>query len=103
MTRDEAATLSERIESAIPVIDFGPYLAGRDGAREEAAAGMRHALEHVGFFILTGHGVPQHLIDQTFAEARRFHALPLDAKMAIRMNEHNNGYMALGRYAVWTS
>ena len=23
--------------------------------------------------------------------------------MALRMNEHNNGYMALGRYAVWTS
>ena len=25
------------------------------------------------------------------------------AKMALRMNEHNNGYMAMGRYAVWTS
>ena len=23
--------------------------------------------------------------------------------MALRMNEHNNGYMAMGRYAVWTS
>jgi hypothetical protein len=23
--------------------------------------------------------------------------------MALRMNEHNNGYMAMGKYAVWTS
>jgi isopenicillin N synthase-like dioxygenase len=27
----------------------------------------------------------------------------LAAKMALRMNEHNNGYMAMGKYAVWTS
>jgi isopenicillin N synthase-like dioxygenase len=103
MTRGGAHTLSEHAQSAIPVIDFGPYLAGRPGARDEAAAAMRHALEDVGFFILTGHGVPPPLIERTFAEARRFHALPLEAKMAIRMNEHNNGYMSMGRYAVWTS
>jgi isopenicillin N synthase-like dioxygenase len=27
----------------------------------------------------------------------------MDAELALRMNEHNNGYMMLGRYAVWTS
>jgi isopenicillin N synthase-like dioxygenase len=27
----------------------------------------------------------------------------MEAKLALRMNEHNNGYMMLGRYAVWTS
>lgn len=27
----------------------------------------------------------------------------MEAKTALRMNEHNNGYMAMGRYAVWTS
>jgi isopenicillin N synthase-like dioxygenase len=43
------------------------------------------------------------LIARTFAEARRFHDQPLEWKMALRMNEHNNGYMSMGRYAVWTS
>ena len=52
---------------------------------------------------MVNHGVPQPLIDRTFGEARRFHDQPLDRKMALRMNEHNNGYMTLGRYAVWTS
>jgi isopenicillin N synthase-like dioxygenase len=89
--------------ATIPVIDLGPYLAGRLGARKAAAAELRQALEDIGFFIFINHGVPQSLIDQTFAEAKRFHDQPLDVKMALRMNEHNNGYMAMGKYAVWTS
>src|SRR5436309_2741162 len=87
----------------VPVIDLGPHLAGRPGALRAAAAELRNALEGVGFFIVVGHGMPRELIERTFAEARRFHAQPYEAKMALRMNEHNNGYMAMGRYAVWTS
>jgi isopenicillin N synthase-like dioxygenase len=88
---------------AIPVIDLGPYLAGAPGALQAAAAEVRAALEGIGFFIIVNHGVPQELVDRTFAEAKRFHDQPLEAKMALRMNEHNNGYMAMGKYAVWTS
>src|SRR5262245_37191184 len=88
--------------AVIPVIDLTRYLDGT-GALEAIAAELRRALEGVGFFIIVGHGVPRDLIERTFAEARRFHAQPWEAKMALRMNEHNNGYMAMGRYAVWTS
>jgi isopenicillin N synthase-like dioxygenase len=87
----------------IPVLDLGPCFAGAPGARERTARELRHALEEVGFFIIVNHGVPRPLIEATFAEARRFHDQPLPAKMAVRMNEHNNGYMSMGRYAVWTS
>ena len=90
-------------DTSIPVIDLGPHIAGVPGALEAAAAELRYALEEVGFFVMVNHGVPQALVDQTFAQARRFHQLTLDAKMALRMNEHNNGYMSMGRYAVWTS
>jgi isopenicillin N synthase-like dioxygenase len=103
MTMTAPEQPGNRPKSAIPVIDIGPYRAGLPNARESVAAELRHALEQVGFFVMVGHGVPQSLIDQTFSEARRFHDLPLAAKMALRMNEHNNGYMAMGRYAVWTS
>lgn len=89
--------------AAIPVIDLGPYFSGTPGALETTAADLRYALEEIGFFILINHRVPQELIARTFAEAKRFHAQPMAAKMALRMNEHNNGYMAMGRYAVWTS
>src|SRR5438128_5339099 len=90
-------------DATIPVIDLGAYLGGGAGALEATAAELRHALEEIGFFVIVNHGVPQDLIDGTFAQARRFHAQPLDAKMALRMNEHNNGYMAMSRYTVWTS
>jgi isopenicillin N synthase-like dioxygenase len=90
-------------EATIPVIDFGPCFAGVPGAREATAAHLRDTLESVGFFVMVNHGVPPALIDRTFAEARRFHDQPMDAKLALRMNEHNNGYMTMGRYAVWTS
>ena len=89
--------------TTIPVIDFGPCFAGAPGAREATAAELRHALENVGFFVMVNHGVPADLIDQAFAEARRFHDQPLDWKLALKMNEHNNGYMMLGRYMVVTS
>ena len=89
--------------TGIPVIDLKPLFAGAHGALVTTATALRTALEDIGFFLLVNHGVPQQLIDRTFAEAKRFHALPLAAKMALRMNEHNNGYMSMGRYAVWTS
>jgi len=91
------------VATMIPVIDFGRCFAGAPGALEATAAVLRATLEHVGFFVMVNHGVPQALIDRTFAEARRFHDQPMDAKLALKMNEHNNGYMTLGRYAVWTS
>lgn len=89
--------------TTIPVIDLGPYTAGAPGALKAAADELQAALERVGFFLIVNHGVERDLIARTFAEARRFHAQPAAAKLALRMNEHNNGYMAMGRYAVWTS
>src|ERR1700760_121536 len=87
----------------IPVIDVADYLAERPGALRAVARALHDALTTVGFLVLTGHDVPQKLIAQTFAEARRLHDLPMSSKLALRLNEHNNGYMAMGRYAVWTS
>lgn len=88
--------------SDIPLIDLAPLAEGETGARDIAPA-LQHALEEIGFLIITNHGVPQSLIDATFAEAKRFHDQDLAAKLAVRMNDHNNGYMAMARYNVRTS
>src|SRR5260370_22960492 len=88
---------------AIPITDSGDSLAGRPGALAATARAVHDALTTVGFFVLTGHDVPMPLIERTFAEARRFHQLPMDKKLALKLNEHNNGYMVMGRYAVRTS
>ncbi len=88
---------------AIPVIDVAGCLARRPGALQATAQRIHDALTTVGFMVITGHDVPQSLIAQTFGEAERLHALPMASKLGLRLNEHNNGYMAMGRYAVWTS
>ena len=87
----------------IPVIDVGRYLAGDHGALEAVADEIRSALEHVGFFVIVNHDVSRSLIARTFDEARRIHSLEASVKMALRMNEHNNGYMAMARYTVRTA
>jgi isopenicillin N synthase-like dioxygenase len=79
----------------IPVIDVSGVLSGAPGAVERAAAQLRHAYEDVGFWFMAGHDVPQSLIDRSFAEARRFHALPLETKMALKANQHNVGYLPM--------
>ncbi len=87
----------------IATIDLAPLADGSRAGKEQVAKALRETLERVGFFIIVNHGVPQDLIDRTFAEARRFHAQPMEAKRSVLMNEHNNGYMAAGRYNVRTS
>ena len=59
-------------DTVIPVIDLAPYLSGMAGALEATAAQLRAALESIGFFIIIHHDVPQGLIAQAFAAARRF-------------------------------
>jgi isopenicillin N synthase-like dioxygenase len=81
--------------SQIPVIDFGPYFAGEPGALEHLAPAVRHACEHIGFFHAVGHGVDETLIDRAFAASRRFHALPMAEKLALRLNENNIGYLPI--------
>src|SRR3954452_19514379 len=87
----------------IPESDISDHLAARPGALQATARQVHDALTTVGFFVLTGHDVPVPLIERTFAEARLFHAMPMPKKLALKLNEHNNGYMVMGRYVVRTS
>ncbi len=79
----------------IPILDLGPYLAGEPGALERLGAELRHAFQEIGFYFIRNHGVPQHLVDTVFEAAARFHAQPMDAKAALKINEHNIGYLGM--------
>ena len=87
--------LSQSKTDFIPVIDIGDYLAGDADARDVIASELRHAMENVGFYILDNHGVSIEQIEATLEAVKRFHAQPLEAKMALLGNEHNIGYMAV--------
>src|SRR6266446_9829905 len=79
----------------IPVIDYGPYFSGEPGALDRIAAEVAHACENVGFFYALNHGVGDEVIKRAFAASRRFHALPLERKLALKLNHNNIGYLPI--------
>jgi isopenicillin N synthase-like dioxygenase len=62
---------------------------------QRVAADLVHACEKVGFFYALNHGVPDDTIEQAFAASRRFHALPLEQKLALRLDDNNIGYLPI--------
>jgi len=79
---------------AIPVVDVSG-LADRDpDVRLSTAAALGRACEDVGFLSVVGHGIPQGVIDDAFATARRFFALPLERKAVTTLTDGvlNRGY-----------
>jgi isopenicillin N synthase-like dioxygenase len=80
----------------IPVLDLGPFLAGAPGALDRVARELYRASTEVGFYYVKNHGVPRALVDAVFDQAARFHALPDDAKQALRIDHNKIGYMGLG-------
>jgi isopenicillin N synthase-like dioxygenase len=83
--------------SSVPVIDLGP-LSGTDrAAKQRTADAIGRACEEIGFIYIANHGVPQDLIDHTFAESRRFFALPLAEKNKVNIANSTNfrGYFPL--------
>jgi isopenicillin N synthase-like dioxygenase len=82
---------------SLPVLDFS-LLDGDDSAVEVFRAELRRAAHDVGFFFLVGHGVPDDLMRDLLAVARRFFELPEQDKLAIE-NVHSpqfRGYTRVG-------
>jgi len=67
---------------AIPVLDISRFR-GTPVEREAFLADLRHAAHDVGFLYVVGHGVEQKIVDDVFAAAAAFFALPLEQRQAI--------------------
>lgn len=80
----------------IPVIDISGVRAGDAEATREAAAAVNRACSSVGFFYVSGHGVPEPVVESAVAEAKRFFALPLETKREVAVNARHRGFNALG-------
>lgn len=80
------------MSDTVPVIDLAPLL--DVGADEEAvAAAVADASRNWGFFQVVNHGVSAALVNEVWAESRRFFALPRLEKLAIlRSKENSRGY-----------
>ena len=87
----------------IPVIDLGPYLKGEPGALDRAAKELRHVLTEIGFYFIVNHGVPREQIASVFDQVKRFHAQPMENKLALKLNHHNTGYLPMRGNTLRTS
>ena len=58
---------------------------------------MAEACESLGFFFVKNHGVSADLVERVFEQTARFHALPLERKLEVRMlTRVLAGYLPLG-------
>ena len=71
--------------ATIPAIDIAPLRHDDPDGRQRVATELHEACSRIGFFYVREHGVPEDLIERSFAEVRRFFARPLASKTALAM------------------
>ena len=91
--------------TGIPVVDLEPARRGGHDARVAVARRIDEACCDIGFFTITGHGVPDPTIDDLRVAAHTFFALPLEQKLRARhpVAGTNRGYHPVGREALSTA
>src|SRR5215207_9012165 len=87
-------------DGRIPVLDIGPFLAGKPGASAPLARAVARTCEDTGFLVVANHGVPQALPDRVFAVAAEFFARPEAEKLACKIGDLNIGYLPFGGQTV---
>ena len=84
------------MQSSVPVIDLAPWRSGDAAARAAVAGQVDAALQRVGFFLITGHGVQDDLRMRLRAQARAFFALPPEAKQRYAVTVAGRGWLPTG-------
>jgi len=84
-------------ETSIPVIDLQPLFTGGEEGRKAVAAEIGEACRGIGFFYVTGHGVPTELRDDVFDVAAKFFSGPEEekAKAKFSVASGNRGFIPM--------
>jgi isopenicillin N synthase-like dioxygenase len=84
--------------SGIPVIDVAPLVNGSPEQARDVAAALGRACREVGFFYITGHGIPPALRASVFDNSAAFFAGPAAIREAASFSGAggNRGYIQLG-------
>jgi len=70
----------------VPTIDISPFVGpgtATEDAKAEVLNEIRAACLESGFFVITGHGVPEDLQQRALAMSKCFFALPLQEKLEL--------------------
>jgi isopenicillin N synthase-like dioxygenase len=88
----------------IPVIDIEPFSSRDQTARRRVAEAVDRACTDLGFLVVSGHGVPDKLIDDMRTVSKAFFDLPLEEKQRLAMpSDRYRGYISLGNEALANS
>jgi isopenicillin N synthase-like dioxygenase len=73
----EDLIVAQKIDlTEVPLIDFAPFRNGGEAGKQLVAAQIADACNQIGFFYLKGHGVPEQVSRNAFAESANFYHRP---------------------------
>ena len=79
----------------IPVIDLAPLFGDSPGDIADLAQHIYDAYCMVGFAYIKNHGIAEDLVKAVFASSQRFHALSIEEKLLIEINQQHRGYIPI--------
>lgn len=97
MSESTAAT-----EGVVPVIDISDLRSDDVARRRAVGKEIDGACRDIGFFQITGHGMPDELVQAVYDSAKQFFALPLEEKRRVAQPNPMTarGYTAVGEQAL---
>ena len=83
----------------IPTVDLNDYIHGDEAQREAFVKKLGDSFSDIGFAIVANHGVPQEVIDRSYAAFQDFFALPDEVKEKYEIEglAGQRGYTSRGR------
>ncbi len=87
------------MNAGVPSIDISGFARGDSAERTRIASEVAEAVETIGFFSVSGHGVPDALMRETRDRLAAFFDLPdaVKAAYAGTANSKNRGYLPFGK------
>ncbi len=76
----------------IPLINLAPFLSGSSSDKQAVTNAVGRACEAIGFFSITGHGVPSAVTDRIYTSARQFFDLPAELRLQLKLLPNGAGY-----------
>lgn len=84
----------------IPVISIEPLISGEASDKTIVAREIRCACETIGFFCVTGHGIPEQIIEDVRSQAVSFFSLPTSQKSKFTIERGRySGYIPLNQFS----
>lgn len=83
----------------IPLVDLSTFVEGDAAQRQAFVDKLGNAFHEIGFVGVTGHGIPQQLIDDFYTAAKKFFALPVATKRDYELKgmAGQRGYTSFGK------